>query len=1092
MKVSRFLHCLALFFASISAQAEFTLDLMPVAPGVAALQFFRAPGYYFCLESSADLTSGFVPASGWMLGDGATATWPLTFPTSPATGGTSTTTAGDTFSLYPFHNGKTLVTWRDPADSRFSVLVAQDYSALPPIVVVSENASVPNAMLLVGRIAWDPAYEALVPALLPTAQQPVLARLPTPAAAMAAATRGGTSGPGVIVDAEKQFFRIRRMEADADGDGLDWALETFILGTDPDNADTDNDGISDSEEIAQGLNPGSDDSDGDTVKDGSDAYPNDERRSEDIPVKFYGVIDLTKYLPVADPFELENPGRLEIAIDDENRVAFGGLVQHPPANESTLRTVVWKTGAIERDTTLEFPYSPSVAVQSGDGISLSFHRHTWPDAFGLNAQGVVEGFASVQIVENEEPPDVDYMWPARFAAETSLQIQPLAHSSYPPPPYPLWRPIMFSPKGTAFYVETALAGGEVSTPIFGMTPFTAYQSTRWSGNETGPSDAVASSEDDLMWKLIRNDSAQTVSIQLYDHTTGANAVVTGIPGGATLLALNSSKQVVGDLRTEEPSTTANPYGRGWLGFLWDNGTFHIFHDLLPEKFRKQIRSAIPVFISNVESDTGMPTITFTAECLEGASQSPIWKQRNLLLVWTVPAAGQPPEPVIQALRVPSSFAGGQTTAQGSSAASAAGGQIEEPILLAQNGSQIHVGKFLVNNSFGPTYSAEAEVRAPNGAWTPSKNRLKIGLLDDDSFNTPPNANPTKKTDWLSRDDDQFRIVVRLPHAQATSSQRVKVKISTETPLNPFARISTTNPKDPDYSDPPSEIELLPHPTKPGVFVSKPQLLVSDRLDDEEKHPDGYGGEVAHDEALNDSSHIIGLGGIVFVWVNTPEGEKKLPVAWVPVERIIHIEPVRFAGTNASNEATIKDHIKVSAERLAPAGIRVEHGEVRTITPSEAGISSGTVEQPGESGSVPTHTATLFRNIHESSLGAIVVYYAEALTPNDNGVSTPPKYFPEGPNGDWKANKILVNVGATKYTLSHELMHLLLNGRHADFTRCPTVPNPLTSNIWLTWPSRVYAPEFVNTRRIAEEQRPKVLENNKHIILFGPYFNPFEE
>ena len=110
MKVSRFLHCLALFFVSISAQAEFTLDLMPVFPGVAALQFFRAPGYYYCLESSADLTSGFVPASGWLLGDGATATWPLIFPTSPATGGTSTTTAGDTFSLYPFHNGKTLVT----------------------------------------------------------------------------------------------------------------------------------------------------------------------------------------------------------------------------------------------------------------------------------------------------------------------------------------------------------------------------------------------------------------------------------------------------------------------------------------------------------------------------------------------------------------------------------------------------------------------------------------------------------------------------------------------------------------------------------------------------------------------------------------------------------------------------------------------------------------------------------------------------------------------------------------------------------------------------------------------------------------------
>ena len=215
--------CLALFLATISARGQFTLELHPVSPGTGELRFTLEPGYYHRLENSGNLATGFSPASGWMLGNGNEVTWPIHYPTSSTSSGVGTAVAaGDTFSLYPFPNGKTLVTWTDLADARYSVLVADNYSALPPTVVVPENGTVPSAMLLVGHIAWDSAYEALASTQLPAAQQTVLARLPTPAAALAAATSGGTSGSGVVVDAEKQFFRIRRMEADADHDGLDW------------------------------------------------------------------------------------------------------------------------------------------------------------------------------------------------------------------------------------------------------------------------------------------------------------------------------------------------------------------------------------------------------------------------------------------------------------------------------------------------------------------------------------------------------------------------------------------------------------------------------------------------------------------------------------------------------------------------------------------------------------------------------------------------------------------------------------------------------------------------------------------------------
>ncbi len=65
------------------------------------------------------------------------------------------------------------------------------------------------------------------------------------------------------------FFRAAPL-IDADGDGLSDAMETWVYLTDPDDADTDNDGCPDGAEIALGLNPldGSDGPDADPDGDG--------------------------------------------------------------------------------------------------------------------------------------------------------------------------------------------------------------------------------------------------------------------------------------------------------------------------------------------------------------------------------------------------------------------------------------------------------------------------------------------------------------------------------------------------------------------------------------------------------------------------------------------------------------------------------------------------------------------------------------------------------------------------------------------------------------------------------------------------------
>ena len=255
MKTVRLFVWMTLLLAALPTHAQFTLNLSPVSPGSAQLQFTREPGYYYSLESTRDLTTTYTPASGWMMGDGLPATWPLHYPINPAaSGGSTSITSSDTFSLYPFENGKTLVTWKDLSDTRYSALITEDDSTLPPTVVVPSNATAPGMFLLIGRVAWNPSYEALSPSLLPVAQQTVLSHLTTRHADVLAASTG-TPGGGFAVETDKQFYRIQRVEADADGDGLDWFMETFVLGSNPDEVDSDGDGYEDSVEIGRGTDP---------------------------------------------------------------------------------------------------------------------------------------------------------------------------------------------------------------------------------------------------------------------------------------------------------------------------------------------------------------------------------------------------------------------------------------------------------------------------------------------------------------------------------------------------------------------------------------------------------------------------------------------------------------------------------------------------------------------------------------------------------------------------------------------------------------------------------------------------------------------
>ena len=180
------------------------LKLSPLSPGSAQLQFTRAPGYYYRLEKSTDLLSvtGFAPVSGWMFGDDASFTWPIQYSTgSPASGGSNGGSGSNAlslaaFDLYPFDNGKTLAAWSDSAGTRYKALVSENYASLPPIVIVPGDSNTSALFLLVGNIAWNPAYDFLSPSLLPSAQETyLLSSMRDRRAEILAAATANPSGP---------------------------------------------------------------------------------------------------------------------------------------------------------------------------------------------------------------------------------------------------------------------------------------------------------------------------------------------------------------------------------------------------------------------------------------------------------------------------------------------------------------------------------------------------------------------------------------------------------------------------------------------------------------------------------------------------------------------------------------------------------------------------------------------------------------------------------------------------------------------------------------------------------------------------------
>ena len=410
-----------------------------------------------------------------------------------------------------------------------------------------------------------------------------------------------------------------------------------------------------------GDSDGDPDNDDDGVWDIDDRYPDDPLRSEDIPVKFYGVIDLNSYL--AKPLKVAsinagaNQGKPLITIDDSNQVAFGGFegsgLFRPPqrglsgAPDVELlqhRTVQFKDGSILLDTFSQ-PLGTNVTRQYLDGSSSL----KWED-ISLTPVGITpiaQTAGGMYVTEwtyiSGELDSNSVQWREPFTYENSV-LNP-----YPPAQDPTRccesdEIQLVSPHGNFTVINEKVSHADDTwhcrtTPWFGTHAFSEHAYNNNSGLDKPTFTAIAASlgtspktGSNLLWRV--NDT-----VYVWNADLGTNDEA---PFPKSCAGINDQMQVIGDLGIDPPTDSPD---RGQLGFLWSpTEGVQTFHDLLPGKFRKQLRSAVPYLITNQDPETNEPTVAFTAEAID-----PDGNWYSTAFLWTRNTEG---DPVIEEIYCP--------------------------------------------------------------------------------------------------------------------------------------------------------------------------------------------------------------------------------------------------------------------------------------------------------------------------------------------------------------------------------------------------------------------------------------------------------
>lgn len=390
---------------------------------------------------------------------------------------------------------------------------------------------------------------------------------------------------------------------DSDGDGISDSDE-LANGTDPNNPDTDGDGIPDGDEITAGLNPTAEDTDGDGANDGEDMFPDDDRRSEHIAVKFFGSVNLRnatfngQTVPTADV--------TQVGIDDEHRVSW--------VNSK------WEFGLPTRFSVASWSGEITGFYEVDDGLAT-----TLPDGqvfhalspLGVSGEGAMIGNQHALLSFGGDGYYVELGFAQSAAGLVDLEA---------PPPY---EPGDQAPRHGPLSLSKVTGSGRVAGKAALWIPeLPGYRQALFKGQ-------TAERENFLLSELFDEAAGDAAAITALSRNGGVAAGSFARGGGplatfrwathfeeipelasASVLAANDEGWLAGSLN----ETDAQGFP---VGFLWEppasgvgQGTVHRFQDCLPGEHLRDLRAAIPRLLGRKTAGTPL-RVVLDAQYLAG-------------------------------------------------------------------------------------------------------------------------------------------------------------------------------------------------------------------------------------------------------------------------------------------------------------------------------------------------------------------------------------------------------------------------------------------------------------------------------------------
>jgi len=199
-----------------------------------------------------------------------------------------------------------------------------------------------------------------------------------------------------------------------------------------------------------------------------------------------------------------------------------------------------------------------------------------------------------------------------------------------------------------------------------------------------------------------------------------------------------------------------------------------------------------------------------------------------------------------------------------------------------------------------------------------------------------------------------------------------------------------------------------------------------------------------------------------------------------------------------DSAQVTTNLNTAVERYAQCGIQITY-KIDTVVSNPTGVvlSDGFdvfyLDPSTSKITVPAESQALFTALHGDSDEISIYYVSEFVAPdhmgidaNTKGISSVPKFMYSSDIASGFGNKILINshvydIGPNFYSEfaeSHEVLHILLNAEHDDYSTSPDEIDDLTM-LWHAPTDEASSSKSVSvmaTKRISKRQADTAIQN----------------